>query len=81
MGSNETKYMVKSDYYLFNKGALIEVPKNKKKFIANFSAEAQPEIKKFLEDEDISLKGQQDLIKLTNFLSEHSIQIQPDVTP
>lgn len=81
MGSNETKYMVKSDYYLFSNGTLVGVPTSKKKFMAHVPAESQPEVEKFLKEERISLKDQQDLIKLTNFLKEHSIHIQHDVKP
>lgn len=75
MGNNETKYLVKHKYYLFNKGVLVQVPSNKKKFLAGFPEQTQSELKKFLTVEHISLKDERDLIRLSNFLDTQGMAL------
>jgi hypothetical protein len=75
MGNNQTKYLVKSKYFLHKDGKLVEIPTSKKRFIKNFPAASQEKIESFFDETGITLKKQDDLIAFCNFLNEKNISL------
>lgn len=75
MGSNEVKYIVKSRYFLFESGKLIEIQQNKKKFLDSFSDSDKEKIEFFLKEKNLKLKDQEDVVILCKFLNEKDISL------
>ncbi len=69
-GIKEDKLVVEQTYYIFQKGKLLKLEKNRKKLLHQF--EGQPEISQFIKAQKITPKFEYDLLKLIGFIDSLS---------
>ncbi len=75
MGNNEVKYIIKSKYFLYEKGNLIEVPVSKKKFLESFAQTDKDKLDAFFKEKGLKLKEQDDLLAVCTYLNEQNIAL------
>lgn len=73
MGNDEIEYVIKSRYFLFDEGKLVEIATNKKKFLALFPEAKSALVATFIKQNDLSLKKSADLVTICDFLNKENI--------
>jgi hypothetical protein len=76
MGDDETKLVIKTRFFLFEKGNIVEVNPNKKKFLNLFPEDKRAKVVTFMKEKDVSLKEQADLAALADFLNQEDIHLE-----